>query len=190
MNIPNLASRPHLNVRPVWVMSVLVLILGLVIGGIDMSLYYRSSEDLAGLLVERDGLKARRAELIAGLQEHLKALDSVPWTALRRRVNSVNAVLGEHRFSWGRLLDDLGEVLPWQVRLVTVSPSHGEEGISLTIKAVSQDREGFLNFLDALVRDPRFSDPVPGRETWPESGETIQYLFNLEVRYDPEGEGR
>lgn len=188
MNVPNLASQPQLNTRPVVVVSLVALLLSLVFGGIDLSIYYRSSEDLASQLAERDRLQTKRAELISELQTHLKALDSVPWKALGQHVKSVNSVLAEHRFSWGQLLDDLGDVIPWQVRLVTVSPSHGEDGVSLSIAAVSQDREGFLNFLDALVRDPRFTDPIPSRESWPESGQTVQYLFNLKVDYNPAGE--
>ena len=190
MKLPNLASRPRLNTRPVYFLSLVALLLALLIGGIDFSIYYRNTGDLSTQIAKRDSMKAQRTELISQLKEHLKALDSVPWKGLSRRVSSVNSVLDEQRFSWSKLLDDLGETIPWQVRLVTISPSQGEKGISLSITAVSQDREGFLNFLDALVQDPRFDEPIPGRETWPESGQTIQYLFNLNVRYLPEGSAK
>ena len=187
MNFPNLASRPFLNIRPVRILSLGALLLALLFGAIDFNIYSRSTRDLTTQIEERDSLKARRTELIQQLQEHLNALDGVPWKGLSRRITSVNSILGEQHFSWGRLLDDLGEVLPWQVRMVSVSPSHDEDGIRLSIRAVSQDRDGFLAFLDNLVEDPRFEEPIPARETWPESGQTIEYLFSLRVQYRPEG---
>lgn len=190
MKLPNLANRPRLNIRPVWVLSLCALLLALGLSTIDSRIYLNSSKNLTAQIAEKESMEAHRTELISQLQEHIKTLDSVPWKGLNSRVNLVNGILSEQQFSWVRLLDDLGEVLPWQVRLITISPSQDSGVVHLSLSAISQNRGGFLDFLDALVEDPRFDDPTPSRETWPESGQTIQYLFRLKVDYFPRGSER
>jgi len=187
MMLPNLASKPQLNTRPVWFVTICATFLALLIGAVDLNIYLKSTRNLGVQISEKESLESRREELITELREQVDSLDTVPWKGLIRRVSSVNLILGEHRFSWVHLLDDLGRVLPWQVRLISIVPGQDEDGINLLLKAVSQDREGFLKFLDALVRDPCFSEPSPSRETWPESGQTVEYVFTLRVFYNPEG---
>jgi len=187
MILPNLASRPQLNTRPVWILTAAALALALINGSLVLNHHLQSTHDLAEQIAEKENLEDHRAELVAELKEHLDALKTVPWKALGRRISAVNGILGEHRFSWIQLLDDLGETLPWQVRLVQITPAIEDGEISLRLQAVSRDREGFLDFLDALLSDPHFDNPIPSRETWPESGKSVEYVFTLEVDYDPEG---
>jgi Tfp pilus assembly protein PilN len=186
--VPNLASRPKLNTRPVWLVAACAGAIALVLAAVNVRLYLVSSHELSEQIVRRDALQTRRDALAEELRDHAEVLDRVPWSSLGARVSAVNSVLSEHSFSWTDLLDDLGEALPWQVRLVSVKPSLAEDGASLSIAAVSQDREGFLALLDSLVRDPNFEDPIPKREEWPEGRRTVEYTFTMTVRYQAHGE--
>ncbi len=188
MIVPNLACKPRLNSRPVWVLTGAALLIGLVLTAVNTRLFLSSNQTLEAQIVRRDMLQIQRDALAEEFSVHAGILEGVPWNNLGARINLVNEVLEEHRFSWTDLLEQLAEVLPWQVRIVSVSPTLGEDGVSLTLEAVSKDRNGFLDLLDRMVSDPNFSDPRPSRETWPEGGQSSEYLFRMRVMYLPGGE--
>jgi len=185
---PNLASRPRLNTRPVWLVVICAGTIALMLTAVNIRIYVESNQELSEQIAERDALLARQNTLADELQTHATLLDKVPWKALSARVMAVNAVLAEHSFSWTGLLDHLGAVLPWQVRLVSVSPSVSKDGVRLSIEAVSQDRDGFLDLLDRMVEDAHFDEPIPMRENWPEGGRSVDYTFTMNVKYLPQGE--
>ena len=188
MIVANLASKPRFNTRPVWILTGAAVLIGLVLAAVNIRLFLSSNQTLEEQIVRRDMLQLRRDALGEEFSGHSAVLERVPWRSLGARVELVNEVLAEHRFSWSDLLDHLAEVLPWQVRVVSVTPSLGDEGVSLDLEAVSKDREGFLDLLDRMVADPYFDDPLPSRETWPEGGKSSEYLFRMRVVYLPEGE--
>ncbi len=188
MIVANLASKPRLNSRPVWVLTGAAVLIGLVLTAVNIRLFLSSSQTLEEQIVRRDMLQIQRNALAEEFSTHAAVLDRVPWKSLNARVNLVNEVLAEHRFSWSELLEHLADVLPWQVRVVSVSPSLGEEGVTLSLEAVSKDRDGFLDLLDRMVSDSNFDDPRPSRETWPEGGQSSEYLFKMQVVYLSGGE--
>lgn len=187
MSVPNLAAKPRLNTRPVWVVTGIAVIIGLVLTAVNVRLYLSSNQTLEAQLNQRDQLQARRDALASEFSANSRVLDGVPWNTLRGRVESVNEVLTEHSFSWALFLNRVADVLPWQVRIISVSPSPHENGVLLSIDAVSKDRDGFLDLLDRMVEDPYFEDPRPSREEWPEGGGTTEYAFSMRVNYLPEG---
>lgn len=188
MIVANLASKPRLNTRPVWILTGAAVLIGLVLTAVNIRLFLSSNQTLEEQIVRRDMLQIQRDALAGEFSAHAAVLEQVPWGSLGARVNLVNEVLEEHRFSWSDLLDHLSEVLPWQVRVVSVSPSLGDDGVTLALEAVSKDREGFLDLLDRMVDDPYFDDPLPSRESWPEGGKSSEYLFRMRVIYLPDGE--
>ncbi len=188
MIVANLASKPRFNTRPVWILTGAAVLIGLVLTAVNIRLFLSSNQTLEEQIVRRDMLQLRRDALGGEFSGHSAVLDQVPWQSLGARIELVNEVLAEHRFSWSDLLDHLAEVLPWQVRVVSVSPSLDDDGVTLDLEAVSKDREGFLDLLDRMVADPYFADPLPSRETWPEGGQSSEYLFRMRVVYLPEGE--
>jgi Tfp pilus assembly protein PilN len=186
--VSNLASRPKLNTRPVWLVVACAGTIALILAAVNVRLYVVSNQAIIEQLARRDALQVRRDTLADELSEHASVLEKVPWAPFGARVRAVNAVLAEHQFSWTGLLDHLADVLPWQVRMVSVSPSPNDEGAMLSLTAVSKDREGFLELLDSMVEDPHFDDPTPRRENWPEGGRSVEYQFTMTVQYQPQGE--
>lgn len=183
MIFPNLASKPRLNTRPVWLLTLAAGAVALILAAVNIQLYVATSRDLSEQIALREELQTSRDKVAGAFKEHLAVLDRVPWKGLGGRIEAVNKVLAEHQFSWTRLLEDLGEVLPWQVRVVSVSPTVKDGVVTLSMNAVSQDRDGFLELLDNMVNDSRFVDPVPSRETWPEAGDVVGYSFSMRVQY-------
>ncbi|MFV2072994.1 MAG: PilN domain-containing protein [Thermoanaerobaculales bacterium] len=188
MIIPNLASRPFLNTRQVWVVTAAAGLVALVLIGFNLRFYLVSNRTLGSQLERRDELRARHAELEEEVRSDVEALAKVPWRSLRSRVEATNLILSEHAFSWVRMLDDLGRVLPWDVRVTEISPKVEPEEATLSIEVLAQTRPSLMEFLDNLVEDPSFSDPTPARETTPEESAALGYLMTLRVTYRPGGE--
>jgi len=187
--VANLASKPRFNTRPVWVLTGAAVMIGLILTAVNIRLFLSSNQMLEEQIVRKDMLQLQRDALAGEFSVHAAVLEQVPWGSLGSRIELVNEVLAEHRFSWSDLLDHLAEVLPWQVRVVSVSPSLGDDGVvALGLEAISKDREGFLDLLDRMVADPYFDDPLPSRETWPEGGQSSEYLFKMRALYLPTGE--
>jgi len=187
MRVPNLASRPFLNTRPVWVFTAVAVAVGLALMAVNAGLFMSSNTRLEELLERRDALEAKVQELKGEVRQDVAALEKVPWKRLRREVASLNTILEAYGFSWQRLLRDMGAVLPRQVRLQRITPAVSKEGLSLGLKGTAQSREAILDFLQNMIDDSHFERPLPRSETTPEEA-GVGYEFVVKVLYHPEGE--
>ncbi len=186
IRVPNLAARPLLNDRPVWIATAVALALGLLLLGLNLHLYFSATHVTERLQARKAELEAEKSELVDTIQREKAVLDTVRWKKLNRRLERINVALAEHRFSWLRLLRDLGETLPWQVRLVKVQPMVSETGVTLQISGEAQTSEAVLELLQNLIDSSRFEKPLPRSEESPEVGKGTAYGFTLTVQYLPE----
>jgi Tfp pilus assembly protein PilN len=184
--VPNLASRPFLNTRPVWIVSIIAGLVAVVMITVNIRLYLTSLHDNAAQSQRCEELDAAYQELEGKTRVHLDALDKVPWRDLEQRVTRFNVILREHSFSWLKLFSDIERVMPYKVRLILVQPKISKDEVTLTLEAVARDRDAMLEFLDNLIADPSFSKPIPRLERTPEDGSSIGYLFSLVVTYYPQ----
>jgi hypothetical protein len=89
---------------------------------------------------------------------------------------------------WTSLFADLERVLPWDTRLLSITPQTGEGGeILVSLSGVAADRTAWLKLLGRFFTDSRFSDPIPRSEEAPGEQNAVGYKFTLLVRYWPEG---
>ena len=186
MRMPNLASRPFLNTRPVWAFSIVAVTLGLVLLAINASLYMSSNSRLKEQLQRRDALKSQLEQLRGEVRHDVAAMEKVQWKRLQRQVTGLNNILEAYGFSWQGLLRDMGAVLPRQVRLQRITPTISKEGLSLALKGTAQSRDALLQFLQNMIDDPHFERPLPRSETTPEEA-GVGYEFVIKVFYHPEG---
>ncbi len=185
MTVPSLASRPFLNTRPVWLVTAICGILAVVLLVVNVNLYFRSTHLLTAETGRKEALKSRELELTENLRREAGRLKKVPWKALETRVEMLNRILRSHAFSWTTMLADLGDVLPYGVRLITISPSVGDEGGELSLSGTAKTRQAMLELLQNMIDDPRFEGPLPRTEQTPESTQSQGYDFNLRVTYRP-----
>jgi Tfp pilus assembly protein PilN len=182
---PNLATRPFLNTRPVWLVAAAAGVAAVIMLGLDLRLLLVANRALDNEAGRRDALVERHRVLKGEVQKDIEALERVPWRSLTRRVNATNVILREHAFSWLGLLDDIERVIPYDVRLTRVAPSVGTDEVTLSMALIAHNREAMLQLLDNLVADPRFSEPTPSTESTPEESTAAGYLMNLRVIYHP-----
>jgi len=188
VTLPSLASRPFLNTRPVWIVTVVCSVLAVGLLVVNVNLYFRSSQLLTVEIGRRSDLTNREGELSAALSAEVKQLKRVPWKALDTRVAMLNEILRSHAFSWTRMLSDLGDVLPYGVRLLKISPTVAGREVELALSGTARTRQAFLELLQKMIDDPRFASPLPSREATPESTQSQGYDFNLRVTYRPQEE--
>jgi len=184
MIAPNLASQPHLNTRPVWIVTVVAAFLAVVFAVINLTVWLESSHSLEEQIRLYDQLEQDAERLTAEVGQQAESLNRVPWKSLTARVNGVNSVIREHEFSWIGLLDDIERVLPYDVRLTKISPKVDVDTVNLSLAAIGRTREALLEFLDNLIADPSFSDPNPLTEMTPEES-GYGYVLNLTVVHHP-----
>lgn len=185
MNIPNLASRPFLNTRPVWLLVVVAGTLAVALSAVNLNLWLASNRNLDEHLERERAMTAEQTRLVADLKRDIATLDRVPWRALNRRVEDLNLVLREHSFSWLGLLDDVERVLPREVRIIRIAPTVGKEEVELGLDGIAVDRDAFLELLDNLIADPSFEEPRPHTERLPEQARSVNFEFTVSVRYLP-----
>jgi Tfp pilus assembly protein PilN len=184
MIAPNLASRPHLNTRPVWVVTAVAAALAVGFAVVNLVVWLDSSRSLEEQLVRLEELEVEYERLTAEIAEHSGELDRVPWRSLAARVNAVNGVIREHEFSWIGLLDDVERVLPYDVRLTKISPKVGVNQVNLSLEAVGKTRDALLELLDNMIEDPSFTEPTPQSEITPEES-GFGYVMGLTVVHHP-----
>ncbi len=188
MIAPNLATRPFLNTRPVWLVTAVAGVLTVILLAFNLRLFLVANRTLGDETLTRDALLERHVGLEAAVRKDVEALERVPWRSLTRRVDATNFILREHSFSWLEMLDDIERVMPYDVRLTQISPNVSDDGAVLSLALIAHNRDAMLQLLDNLVADPRFSDPTPSRESTPEDNAVSAYVMNLRVNYHPNPE--
>jgi Tfp pilus assembly protein PilN len=186
MIVPNLASRPHLNTRPVWVVTAVAGFLALVFAVVNTHVWLKSNRTLEEQIQRYDQLEEEYQRLTAEVGQHAESLNRVPWKSLASRVNAVNGVIREHEFSWIGLLDDIERVLPYDVRLTKITPKVDVDSVNLSLAAVGKTREALLDFLDMLINDASFTEPTPLAEITPEES-GFGYMLTMTVVHHPGG---
>ncbi len=184
MIAPNLASRPHLNTRPVWVVTAVAASIALIFAAVNTRVWLESSRSLEEKIVRYEQLRVEHQRLTAEVEEQAESLNRVPWRSLAARVTAVNTVIREHEFSWIDLLDDIERVLPYDVRLTKITPKVNADTVNLSLTAIGRTREALLDFFDTLIQDPSFSDPTPLSEMTPEES-GLGYVFIMTVVHNP-----
>jgi hypothetical protein len=185
---PNLASRPFLNTRPVWIATGIACAVAIMFGIVNVRLFLASNQELLTELEEEHRLDMRVGELRREVTQQLEALDAVPWRTLEGQVGTLNVVLRQHAFSWLKLLDDLERTMPYGVRMISIGPQIDEQSIKLSLKFVANNREAMLSFIRAVIADPRFSDTMPIIEDQPDEASAPGYSVSMKVVYTPERE--
>ncbi len=186
----NLASRPFSNQTPVLRVAIALGLAAVLLTGLNAVLYWSyfsgSGEDARTELAAIDGEIARTD---TELREVDRAITNYDLSAMRSQVDFLNLRIAERTFAWSQLFEDLGEVLPAQVRLVRLSPRLGRTTrggaptkVLLSIEGAARNDEGVLALIDGLFAHPRFEDPDPSREARREG----ELRFSLSVTYKPQ----
>lgn len=178
----NLASRPFRDYRPVYAAVVVMALLTafLALNNIDTFLVYRTdTKTTRANIAKLEGETAEEQRRTDSLTQRLRGVDL---KALASQTEFANAQLAQRAFSWSELLDRLEKVLPTDVRLQSISPGFGKDGlVHLSMTCVSKTGEGLTATINRFNADSHFANAFPFTETQ-QMGE---YHFTLGVDYRP-----
>lgn len=176
----NLAKQPFLNPRPVLRVALVLWVLGLAVAAFNVRLYLKhysgSSTSREREQALRETLTRERAA-VQELETELAGYD-VAWQ--NEQSKFLNTKIAQRTFSWSELFDRLGEAMPADIRLHTLTPSFGEgrgrrttlaEGEALlVIRGQARSSQVVLEFVDALFAHSDFRAPDLTGEALQETG--------------------
>lgn len=186
----NLATQPYEDSRRFWTywgsgLAVLGLIT-LVLGYLAIAGFIQASHERAK---------------IAGLQREIAAYDqekaaaqamlSLPENRLvRDQSRFLNDLFQRKAFSWTKVFEDLEQVMPAHLHVVSIQPDMSKDN-NLEIKLVvaGESREQALDLVRKMEGSQRFKEThidTERSEVQPTSGDHV--LFDLSAQYIPSGE--
>ena len=183
----NLARKPFWNIRAfIFVIAVLAVVT-LAVSILNGRTLYRvltGSEETRSEIQHLEEAIADLEKKNRDLQTRISAVDV---DELGDEITLLNQIISERTLSWSALLDKLEAILPRVVRITSLVPTPQEDGsISLALTCLTEERDGMLQLIDALIESPHFADPVPGTLRDQETGVPEGRRFTLSVRYLPE----
>ncbi len=133
--------------------------------------------------------RAKIAQIERQIQDEQKRTDaltqrlrSINVKQLSEQTKFVNARLAERAFSWSELLDRLERVIPADVRIESIAPSFGKDGmVHLSMAASAKNGTGMINTLDRLNRESSFANAFPTSE----ENNQGAFRFGVGVDYRP-----
>ncbi|MEJ5165469.1 MAG: PilN domain-containing protein [Thermoanaerobaculia bacterium] len=158
----NLSSRPFYNYNFFIILSIFLYgfsIFFAIYTGIKIYNGFKVSEN-AKVKMEEMGRELKK------IMEENKSLDyklnSIDKKSLVEKAEEINSMVLQRNFSWSKLLQELEEVLPEEVRLISLSTSKSKEGlIKVRMSALSSKRDGMLQTIQALRMSPCFKKIQP-----------------------------
>jgi type IV pilus assembly protein PilN len=188
MRRPNLASRQFLDVRPVVVAGVALGVLGLVLTTVSLAEVFHARGQEKSYAANLQRLEAQRAELMAQVGQSNRQMADVAWKKLAIETAAMSGVVARRTLVWSQLLADLERVIPWDVRVISITPSIDKDGsVLINLTGVATGRDAWLKLLAVLFTDSKFSNPMPINEEAPSATNGIGYRFALSVHYWLEG---
>jgi Tfp pilus assembly protein PilN len=188
----NFARRPFRDYRPVYLVAGAALLAGVVLFGVNATLYGEFRRDVADTRDEITWLEKRQERANAAAEEARAATGTYELSQLVGESRGLLRLVEERRVSWTALLGRLERVLPAEVRLSRLQPRFqgADQGeILVDIALIGRSPESVVKTLAALSRSPYFLAVDLKTETRPDSteGDPEGHTFFLTAVYKPEG---
>ncbi len=188
----NLARKPFLNPRPVLRVTILLWALGAVVAVFNARLYVSHYVGSSEVRERQQQLEASLDRERREVRERETELERYDLARQNEQSAFLNAKIAERSFSWSTLFDRLGEVMPADVRLTSLSPSFGSESrrgreqtrdneVLLGVRGMAQNSAVMLEFIDSLFSHPSFRAPNLTSESLQDRG---LIDFSLSVIYE------
>lgn len=179
----NLASQPFRRDRPVLVGSIAVCVLLVGTLGLLISLVLMDRAQVADVRVDVAQLN-KSLQRVNSEQTSLDAMLRRPENAeVLERTVFLNELLYRKGISWTKILSDLGQTLPPDVRIITIRPFVNKQNkVTVEMQVGAEQPASVIEFMKALESSPLFeSVSVPNRLA-PSQADPL-YRARLTVNY-------
>ena len=174
----NLARRPFANTRHIRRLGIALWVAGALLLALDGWLYWRSLFGIESKKEERAGVDTAITAERERLAKAEEALATIDLERQNFEATFLNARIAERTFPWSALFDQLADVLPKRVRLLSLTPKPPEEQritlrprpastreepgdgrVYLLLSGVAESDDALLELLDNLFAHAAFDSP-------------------------------
>lgn len=179
----NLATQPYRNDSPLIVGLVLLTLAA--VGFTTYNAYAFMTADTREdtLLSDLEGHRERKSQMRSESDSLEGTLREVDQETLTSQADFVTSVLRERNFSWTTLFNELEEVLPWNIRIVSVRPRFESGAVVIELIGLARDNRAYFDFQDRLLKSDHFAEIVPGNLEIQEGSKRVR--FALTCNYAP-----
>lgn len=190
----NLASRPFRNDTLLWLAHALAVGLLVAFSVWNVTTHARHRRELSELKTNVASIQSRNQDLDRRDLAAQRGITRFDVEDLSRQAAKANDVLQRKALSWTRLFNEMEEILPYEVRMISVRPifhfgrqtasareSLPEGSVPVSVQGAAKSLEALLEFEGALLEDPRFDNVDPHRQ----SREGSEIFFDLRFLYFP-----
>jgi hypothetical protein len=182
----NLARRPFHDDRPMWAVTAVLFVLGLLLLAANLRQVADYRRGVADIQASVDALEARQQKADARAQSAKSALASYRVSTMAEESRGLARLVAERRFSWTTLLARLERTLPPLVGVVRLQPRFEKEGeVWLDMQLVAKSADLVVPTIAALSKDPGFAHVELRSEMTGEPGSPDPFQFTISSRYDP-----
>jgi hypothetical protein len=179
----NLSTRPFYNERLVGLALVGLVVLAAAATFFNARALIALSNDRAALRgrVEQD--RAEAARINGETQAQQQSVDRATLRLMAASTHEANDLIAQRTFSWTAFFGLIERTLPFDVRLVAVSPRADRGQFRVQMQVIARDLDDIDAFTAALLGTGAFKDVVPTEQrSRPEDG---TYGALLEALYFP-----
>lgn len=180
----NLSTRPFYNERAVRVLlgGLLLLVLAVTVAHVVRAVSLQNEErDLSARATAATGEAER---LRAEAKTMTAQIDQKELAVIAAAAAEVNGVIERRTFSWGAFLSDLEATLPGDVRVLSLEPQAGPDGMHVVLNVEARTTRDLAAFMDALEARGTFRSVVPRGQTY--SDDVIAAMIQATYQRPPE----
>lgn len=179
----NLSSEPFVRTRRVLVGTIAAAVLLTASLGLLIALSFMERGQAADVKATLDRLRAQQKTLAAEQARLEGVLRKPENAAVLERNLFLNSLLYAKGISWTRLFDDLEQVLPHNVRLVSIRPQvNSNNQVLLDMVVGAESEEPVVQFLMRLENSPQFGQTTPQNRMPPTQSEPL-LRFRFSANY-------
>jgi type IV pilus assembly protein PilN len=184
----NLASHPYEDVRQFWTRwGIAVGVLSI----ITLVLLYSALIGIFSARKDRDLIRQRQEQIAARDQEKARAeaeLNLPQNRSTRDRSNFLNDAFQRKAFSWTGVFEDLEQVMPPRLHVVSIQPETADDNqLQLRLKVAGESRDRAEQLVKKMEGSRRFHEThIVSEETQQASnGNMDNVIFDITTTYVP-----
>ena len=161
----NLASRPFVELRPLFARLRLIMsLLAVVAIGLGFGVHALSA-DAKQATAKMDVLKAQTARVQQATAANEARMRRPENQAVLQRSEFLNTLFASKSFSWTGVMMDLEHVLPAGVQVTSIDPAIAKDGNVVIRLRVTGDRDKAIQLVRNLERSKRYVNPKIAHES-------------------------
>lgn len=171
----NLATRAYVNRRTLYLSYALFGALLIVVLLFNTSRFFSLNNDINRY---RANIETIEANLLARTGIETAGYSETNYQIMLANIQNANDILLRDSFRWTSFLDQMESVVPRQVRILRIDPSHKERSVKLSGQARSL--ESLKGFIDNIIESGNFPQVFLERQTSESKSAIINFAIRLE----------